>query len=90
MIRKKTGAHLGQYSDKGHLGDLPELVVNADGTAVYAVLAPHLKSLSELKQHALMIRAGGDNYADHLMLLVVGGGARMACGVILSLDSTSS
>ncbi|HDL6774070.1 TPA: superoxide dismutase family protein [Yersinia enterocolitica] len=78
---QKTAAHLGPYNDKGHLGDLPGLVVNADGTATYQVLAPRLKSLSELKQHALMIHAGGDNYADHLMPLG-GGGARMACGVI--------
>ncbi|CQJ52086.1 superoxide dismutase family protein [Yersinia enterocolitica] len=78
---QKTAAHLGPYNDKGHLGDLPGLVVNADGTATYQVLAPRLKSLSELKQHALMIHAGGDNYADHPMPLG-GGGARMACGVI--------
>ncbi|ANI31002.1 superoxide dismutase [Yersinia entomophaga] len=78
---KKTSAHLGPYSDKGHLGDLPGLVVNADGSANYQVLAPRLKSLSELKHHALMIHAGGDNYADHPMPLG-GGGARMACGVI--------
>jgi superoxide dismutase, Cu-Zn family len=74
-------AHLGPYNDKGHLGDLPGLVVNADGTATYQILAPRLKSLSELKQHALMIHVGGDNYADHPMPLG-GGGARMACGVI--------
>ncbi|WP_392432247.1 superoxide dismutase [Cu-Zn] SodC [Yersinia sp. HM-2024] len=78
---QKTAAHLGPYNNKGHLGDLPGLVVNADGTATYQVLAPRLKSLSELKQHALMIHAGGDNYADHPMPLG-GGGARMACGVI--------
>ena len=78
---QKTGTHLGPYTDKGHLGDLPGLVVNADGTANYPVLAPRLKSLTELKQHALMIHAGGDNYADHPMPLG-GGGARMVCGVI--------
>ena len=78
---QKTSEHLGPYSDKGHLGDLPGLVVNADGTATYQVLAPRLKSLSEVKQHALMIHAGGDNYSDHPMALG-GGGARMACGVI--------
>ncbi len=78
---QKTAIHLGPYSSEGHLGDLPGLVVNADGTATYQVLAPRLKSLSELKQHALMIHVGGDNYADHPMPLG-GGGARMACGVI--------
>ncbi len=46
---QKTGKHLGPYNDKGHLGDLPGLVVNADGTTSYEVLAPRLKSLSEVK-----------------------------------------
>ncbi|HBM0248681.1 TPA: superoxide dismutase family protein [Salmonella enterica] len=27
----KTGKHLGPYNNKGHLGDLPGLVVNTDG-----------------------------------------------------------
>ncbi|AOV98227.1 superoxide dismutase [Edwardsiella hoshinae] len=78
---EKRDKHLGPYSDAGHLGDLPGLVVNADGTADYAVLAPRLKSLSQLKGHALMVHAGGDNYNDHPNALG-GGGARMACGVI--------
>lgn len=78
---EKRGKHLGPYSDAGHLGDLPGLVVNADGTADYAVLAPRLKSLAQLKGHALMVHAGGDNYDDHPHALG-GGGARMACGVI--------
>ncbi|EAM7069777.1 superoxide dismutase [Cu-Zn] [Salmonella enterica] len=77
----KTGKHLGPYNDKGHLGDLPGLVVNADGTATYELLAPRLKSLSELKGHSLMIHAGGDNYSDNPAKLG-GGGARFACGVV--------
>lgn len=78
---QKTGRHLGPYNDKGHLGDLPGLVVNADGTASYELLAPRLKSLSEVKEHALMIHTGGDNYADTPKELG-GGGMRIACGVI--------
>ncbi|MCO7255387.1 superoxide dismutase [Cu-Zn] SodC [Dickeya oryzae] len=78
---QKTGRHLGPYNDKGHLGDLPGLVVNADGTATYEVLAPRLKSLSEVKDHALMVHTGGDNYADTPKELG-GGGMRIACGVI--------
>ncbi|MDX5626893.1 MULTISPECIES: superoxide dismutase [Cu-Zn] SodC [unclassified Brenneria] len=78
---EKTGKHLGPYTDQGHLGDLPGLVVNADGSASYPVLAPRIKSLSEVKNHALMIHAGGDNYADSPEKLG-GGGARLACGVI--------
>ncbi|MDJ3787999.1 superoxide dismutase [Cu-Zn] SodC [Salmonella enterica] len=78
---EKTGKHLGPYNDKGHLGDLPGLVVNADGTTTYQLLAPRLKSLSELKGHSLMIHKGGDNYSDEPAALG-GGGARFACGVI--------
>ncbi|EAT4156882.1 superoxide dismutase [Cu-Zn] [Salmonella enterica] len=78
---EKTGKHMGPYSDKGHLGDLPGLVVNADGTATYEVLAPRFKSLSELKGHSLMIHKGGDNYSDEPAALG-GGGARFACGII--------
>ncbi|KHT08315.1 superoxide dismutase family protein [Pectobacterium brasiliense] len=78
---KKTGKHLGPYNDEGHLGDLPGLVANADGTSTYPILAPRIKSLSEVKNHALMVHVGGDNYADTPAKLG-GGGARMACGVI--------
>ncbi|MBN3113801.1 superoxide dismutase family protein [Pectobacterium brasiliense] len=78
---KKTGKHLGPYNDQGHLGDLPGLVVNADGTSTYPILAPRIKSLSEVKNHALMVHVGGDNYAGTPAKLG-GGGARMACGVI--------
>ncbi|EDQ9399748.1 superoxide dismutase family protein, partial [Salmonella enterica] len=47
----------------------------------YELLAPRLKSLSELKGHSLMIHAGGDNYSDNPAKLG-GGGARFACGVV--------
>lgn len=75
-----TGKHAGPYGD-GHLGDLPALYVNEDGTADYPVLAPRIKKLDEIKGKALMIHAGGDNHADHPEPLG-GGGARVACGVI--------
>lgn len=75
-----TGKHLGPYGD-GHLGDLPALYVNEDGTADYPVLAPRISKLDEIKGRALMIHAGGDNHADHPEPLG-GGGARMGCGVI--------
>lgn len=64
----------------GHRGDLPPLVVNADGTATLPVLAPQLK-VADLSGKALMIHAGGDNYSDDPAPLG-GGGARIACGVI--------
>ena len=73
---KKHGTPWGD----GHLGDLPGLVVEADGKAGYPVLAPRLK-LADLKARSLMIHVGGDNHADHPAPLG-GGGARLACGVI--------
>lgn len=76
---KKTNKHLGPYNN-GHLGDLPVLYVNADGTSRTPVLAPRLKSISEIKNHALMIHEGGDTYSDVPPL--GGGGGRMECGLI--------
>jgi Cu-Zn family superoxide dismutase len=64
----------------GHLGDLPGLVVDAEGRATYPVLAPRLK-MADLKDRALMVHAGGDNYADQPAPLG-GGMARIACGII--------
>lgn len=64
----------------GHLGDLPALHVNSEGKANYAVLAPRI-TLDHLKNRALMIHSGGDNYADDPKPLG-GGGKRVACGVI--------
>lgn len=74
-----TNAH-GTPWGEGHLGDLPPLYVEANGTANQAVLAPRLK-LSDLQGRALMIHAGGDNHSDHPAALG-GGGARVSCGVI--------
>ncbi len=73
---KKHGTPWGD----GHLGDLPALSVDATGNASQAVLAPRLK-MADVKGRALMIHAGGDNYADQPAPLG-GGGARFACGVI--------
>ncbi|HVE45085.1 MAG TPA: superoxide dismutase [Cu-Zn] SodC [Gammaproteobacteria bacterium] len=78
---KHTGKHLGPYNEHGHLGDLPILFVNADGTATLPVLAPRLHSLQEIQHRALIIHDGGDNYADVPQKLG-GGGGRMLCGVI--------
>jgi superoxide dismutase, Cu-Zn family len=64
----------------GHLGDLPVLIVGADGKASYPVLAPRL-TLDDVRGRSLMIHAGGDNHADSPMPLG-GGGARIACGII--------
>lgn len=74
---KKHGAPWGD----GHLGDLPPLYVAEDGTATTAVLAPRIKSISDIKDRAIMIHVHGDNFSDEPAPLG-GGGARMACGVI--------
>jgi Cu-Zn family superoxide dismutase len=75
-----SGKHGTPWGD-GHRGDLPPLHVDAEGSATQPVLAPRLK-LSDLPGRALMLHAGGDNHADHPAALG-GGGARIACGVIL-------
>lgn len=71
--------HMGPEG-KGHLGDLPRVQVDADGTAKTALSAPRMKSVAQMKGHALMLHAGGDNYTDQPPL--GGGGARLACGVV--------
>lgn len=74
----KSGTH-GAPWGKGHRGDLPALYVDAQGKATQPVLAPRLRP-EEVRGHALMIHAGGDNHAEHPKPLG-GGGARVACGV---------
>ncbi|HLW69573.1 MAG TPA: superoxide dismutase [Cu-Zn] SodC [Candidatus Binataceae bacterium] len=74
-----TRHHKGPYGN-GHAGDLPPLVVNADGKATTPVLAPRLL-LKDVQGRAIMVHAGGDNYADEPEPLG-GGGPRIACGVI--------
>jgi len=71
-----AGAHLwlsgtGQLSGTtftSHLGDLPNLEVNADGTATKVVVAARL-SLADVANRALMVHASQDDNS-----------ARMACG----------
>lgn len=71
--------HHGEPWGEGHLGDLPPLYVAPDGRATQPVLAPRLK-LADVRQHALMVHAGGDNHTDQPP--AGGGGTRVACGVI--------
>lgn len=75
-----TSTHRGPEG-QGHMGDLPVIFVQADGTAKGAVLAPRIRDIGELSGKALMIHAGGDNYSDQPEPLG-GGGGRIACGVI--------
>ena len=65
---------------EGHLGDLPALFVDESGIANHPVLAPRLKP-ADLPGRSLMVHVGGDNHSDHPLVLG-GGGARLACGVI--------
>ncbi|HSX90511.1 MAG TPA: superoxide dismutase [Cu-Zn] SodC [Pseudomonas sp.] len=77
---QNSGKHDTPWGD-GHLGDLPALLVTADGNATQPVLAPRIKNLDEVKGLAIMVHQGGDNHADHPNPLG-GGGPRVACGVI--------
>jgi Cu-Zn family superoxide dismutase len=74
-----TKAHKGPGGG-GHKGDLPKLTASAKGTSKEKLPVPGLK-LADMSGHALMIHAGGDNYADTPKPLG-GGGDRIACGVI--------
>lgn len=77
-----SGRHEGPYNDRGHLGDLPVLVVGKDGKSTLPMLAPKF-TLQKLSNHSIIIHAGGDNYSDSPEKLG-GGGARIACGIIPS------
>jgi superoxide dismutase, Cu-Zn family len=70
----RTGEHMGPYGD-GHLGDLPNIIVEQDGTASLPVLAPRLKT-SDLSGRSIIVHAGKDNYSNST------GGGRAYCGVI--------
>lgn len=78
---EKTGEHGMPWDSHAHQGDLPPLFVLSDGSVDQPVLAPRLKSIADLRHHALVIHAGGDNHSDKPAPLG-GGGARLACGVI--------
>lgn len=77
---RKSRYHAGPYDLEGHLGDLPVLIVNQDGTATLPLLAPRLTA-NDVEKGSLMIHVGGDNYSDAPIKLG-GGGARLACGAL--------
>ena len=74
-----TKQHLGP-DGHGHLGDLPALNVLADGTVKTSFYMPKLTA-EKIKNRAIVIHAGGDNYSDQPQPLG-GGGERIACGII--------
>lgn len=75
-----TNQHSGPYSQSGHLGDLPVLMVDEKGKATTPVTAPRLNT-GFLKGHTLMIHQNGDNYSD-IPDANGGGGPRVACGIV--------
>lgn len=74
-----TGKHEGPMGT-GHEGDMPILVVTADGTVTSEIIVPRM-TLAKAKGHAIIIHAGGDNFSDDPKPLG-GGGARIACAVV--------
>jgi Cu-Zn family superoxide dismutase len=77
---QQTGHHEGP-NGAGHLGDLPFLHVDASGAANQTLVAPRFHAAAELRGHAIVIHASGDNYSDTPAPLG-GGGGRIACGVV--------
>jgi len=77
---KDTDRHTGPYGD-GHLGDLPNVMVEPDGSVSIPVLAPRVK-VADVKGRSLMIHAGADRYSGHMQHSHGKGGTRMYCGVI--------
>lgn len=75
-----TGKHLGPQNEDGHRGDLPLITVGADGKSKQTLTAPNLK-LADIRNRAVIIHEGGDNYSDQPQPLG-GGGRRIACGII--------
>ncbi len=74
----RTNKHLGPEG-KGHLGDLPYLVVDKKGNNQTTTIA-HRLTLKEILGHSIMIHVGGDTYKD--VPPMGGGDGRLACGVI--------
>jgi len=74
-----TKAHKGPGGG-GHKGDLPKLEVSDKGVSKQKLEVKGLK-LADFTGHALMLHAGGDNYADAPKPLG-GGGERIVCGVV--------
>lgn len=92
---KKAGAHVKEDADDKHgllnpagpeAGDLPNLIVHADGTVKAEIYAPDLEmggddeeNILDADGSAFMIHANPD---DHMSQPIGGAGDRIACGVI--------
>lgn len=75
----KHQKHLGPYSPISHLGDLPKIHIDINGSSTSQILAPRLNE-NILKTHSIIIHELGDNYSDKPRPLG-GGGKRIACAV---------
>jgi superoxide dismutase, Cu-Zn family len=76
-----SGYHAGPFGF-GHRGDLPKILVR-NGEWSGSVVAPRL-SLAEVKDRALIIHSGGDNYSDSPK--PNGGGMSRIIGGVISND----
>jgi Cu-Zn family superoxide dismutase len=89
-----AGGHLnpGGASHPAHAGDLPSLLVNADGTGMLAATTDRfsLDDLRDADGSAVMVHSGPDNFAnipprygtpDQETLNTGDSGTRVACGV---------
>ncbi len=74
-----TGHHMGP-NGAGHLGDLEVISIDASGMDTEITTAKRLH-VKDIKGRAIVIHAGGDNYADQPKPNG-GGGERIACGII--------
>ena len=83
-----TGRHAGPYND-GHLGDLPNLHVEADGSATIPLLAPRV-SAADLESRAIIVHSVADRYDDHGTHRHGSGGQRVYCGVVASVDEAGA
>ena len=77
---EKTDKHLGPYG-RGHLGDLPALIIPENSEVALPILAPRLTS-KDILNHSIIIHEQADNYSDFPKKLG-GGGKRIACGIII-------
>lgn len=75
-----TGKHLGPHGH-GHRGDMPALNADEAGHVTTQFYLPNV-TVEEIKNRSVIVHAGGDNYSDEPLPLG-GGGARIACGVII-------
>jgi Cu-Zn family superoxide dismutase len=90
-----AGGHLNPAgaSHNAHAGDLPSLLVNADGTAMLAATTDRFRiaDLRDADGSAVMVHSGPDNFAnipprygapDQETLATGDSGSRIACGVL--------